>query len=333
MEKINANSITLKIHDDRELATAKFHVSEVIGNRILLERGKLLIVGEPKARKSFLLDQTAFELAYGRQWLNSGYIPQPRRVLIFALEEWAESFAEREQKLLAGLKLTKALDGAVKMVESPPLPLTDTSVQSAIIQTIERTKPDVVCFDPFYMINDKDENSATEVAKTFHVLDSWQRAYGFTSIVVHHTKKAQFDNYGAPIDMGFGSVRGSIQFIAWPENILLVDVKGKEPNQSFKMYGKNRRGRSLPETVLTFDDSTMVATLHAEEAGQTDATLRVSDVLKSHRRLMLASEIQTLTGLSNGAVHNALNLLESQKRASNEVDSKDKRIRRWKGVS
>ena len=167
---------------------------------VLREGHKMLIAGQSKAGKSFLLINLAVALAEGESWL--GFKCNPGRVLILNLEVDDASYLNRIDKVTKALGCPKP-----QLLDVWNLRGMCTSIDELTPQLIERAQNkgySAIILDPLYKLNQGDENSASEMGKFFNQLDQICTEL-HTSIICchHHSKGAQGGKFA--IDRASGS--------------------------------------------------------------------------------------------------------------------------------
>ena len=183
----------------------------VLGPRLLPRKGRCMIFGQSGIGKSMLVHNLAFSLAAGQPWL--GFTPPRAYRTLYLLAEGGEySLWERSMHLqekrpidlaVAGpnLHLTFDLNATMSNTGYP-------DIEAAVLSS----KAEVVILDPAYKLMLGSDADA-ESAKTFiRACDRLIAATGCTLIVVHHSKKAAFDDNGFKVDRGRAEARGHTTF-------------------------------------------------------------------------------------------------------------------------
>ena len=324
-------SHTKNLWTTKELISYRKEIEEVIGHRILLRGTKMLIAGPPKVGKSKLILQIATELANGLPCLRSIPTAHKYSVLVFALEDSEMNLADRIRPVASALEhviggANTSRFGGATFATFPVMPLTTVAGKKLASDCIERVKPDIVVYDPFYKVNIESENDAVAVQKTFNVMDDLSARYGLTTIVVAHTAKLSFDSFGRAIDKGFGSIRGSIAFQAWPDSIVLYYERNKTKYLDFML----RHGKSPgPVEVNEGADGLLTANFSKEfgtasnKADQRD----IPSLLAAHGRLR-TTEVADRLGISEPTATGLLQQLETEG-VIQRIQGKDKRIVYW----
>ena len=167
---------------------------------VLRKGHKMLIAGQSKAGKSFLLIRLAIALANGGSWL--GFRCNPGRVLILNLEVDDASYLHRIEKVTAAIGSPRP-----NQLDVWNLRGLCTSIEELTPKLIERAQSKeyaAIILDPLYKLNTGDENSASEMGRFFNQLDQICTEL-HTSIICchHHSKGAQGGKFA--IDRASGS--------------------------------------------------------------------------------------------------------------------------------
>ena len=160
---------------------------------VLPEGGGLLIAGESKTGKSMLRTELAIHLVMGDDaWGLT--IPKPRRVLILQFENTPEIELVRTEKMLQGLGLDTFPD---ELLFSTPvrIDLGNHSNWESVLRLVERTKADVVIYDPLSSVHSVDENSNDQMRGILDKITNINRKTGSSAIVIHHFGKPSKDGH------------------------------------------------------------------------------------------------------------------------------------------
>ena len=168
------------------LADTEVTPPAIVGNGVLLDNTLLLIYGEPKARKTFLLSNMMLAIATGKTF--AGFvIPRPEKVLLLSAEGGRVPALERIRKMSEAINLD--LGENFKIVADCRLNLLNPENVNTLRNTIIAVQPKVVGLDPLSKFHDGDENSSQEMTRVFHVIRELSAEYGVAFVVVHHKGK------------------------------------------------------------------------------------------------------------------------------------------------
>jgi len=227
-----------KLYTLGELLTASFPPQRLlITNGILPICGIMVLGGPPKAYKSFTLGTIIYHLATGtnlfgahrkphgrvEKWAN---VTKPCRILLLEQEIGAAHLQSRYQALFERLT-----DSERELMKSniftyscdPELMLNNTTGVNKLRSLIERTNPDVVCFDPLVEFHNCNENDTQQMAGMLRNLDSLRWKYSFASIITHHIGKSREDQgrYGPD------QLRGNSVIFAKGDSYLMLSPRSR----------------------------------------------------------------------------------------------------------
>lgn len=190
---------------EKELSGKK-HVYEVVSAAWYLEnippnhewlvesifeiKDKFALIGSSKAKKSWLMQQLAFCIATGKDFLRYR-IPKPRNVLLFQHEMKESGMWRRIYNMGHGLGYTRnEIEERFKVINGRG----ETEKPDEVIPTIQRTiegleiKPDVLMIDPIYKLVE-DENNAKEWKPVLNQFDRIMGQFGCSIVYSHHDPK------------------------------------------------------------------------------------------------------------------------------------------------
>lgn len=177
----------------------------------------VLLQGAPKSGKTFFAGWLACTLA------SSGL-----RVLFVEEEGSVDVQGDRFRPFLSDGKGAD-LDGRLMVAFRRRFRLDVPQRVDGLIQWVKDTKAQVVVLDPFKLLHQADEQSASELTP---VLDALQRIItetGCTIILIHHTKKGGSWDKGDQSDAQSADARGSGAIIGSVDHV--IAVKGVAPAQ------------------------------------------------------------------------------------------------------
>ena len=262
-----------------------------------------LIVGQPKAGKSWLALDIAVSVASGTDVLDKFNVQNQGPVLVFPAEDEASAVRERLQGIcnFRGVDFKKL---NLWLIESYALHLDMKEDMDALDNTLSELKPRLLVLDPLIRLHNVDENSATEIAKVLSFLRNLQRKHSVAVILVHHARK------NASGDPGLG-LRGSTEIRAWADSILYL-----RRNKSLELSVEHRAAPA-PEPFklsLAIDDETSVHLSIGESSVKDvkpDLKEQILEVLKKHSKSSLSREfIRREIGVRNQKVGDMLKVLE-----------------------
>ncbi len=262
-----------------------------------------LIVGQPKAGKSWLALDIAVSVASGTDVLDKFSVQEQGPVLVFPAEDEASAVRERLQGIcnFRGVDFKKL---NLWLIESYALHLDMKEDMDALDNTLSKLKPRLLILDPLIRLHNVDENSATEIAKVLSFLRKLQRKHSVAVLLVHHARK------NASGDPGLG-LRGSTEIRAWADSILYL-----RRNKSLELSVEHRAAPA-PEPFklsLAIDDETSVHLSIGESSVKDvkpDLKEQILNLLKEHNKSSLSREfIRREVGVRNQKVGDMLKVLE-----------------------
>lgn len=220
----------------RELVSRVFEKSpHIIDEGLLHEKGIMFIGGPPKAYKSFIINSICYHLATGtnlfgvvrkksRQEVDRFNIQRPYRVLLLEQEIGDFSLKDRLLPLANSLPLEQRellLDNLFTHSCDRNLRLDKQLGVDAIASLVEKTKPDILVFDPLAEFHHRDENSAQEMLEVMRGLDLLKDKFGIATILGHHCGKAN------DLRAGADALRGSSAIFGKGDSYLMVNVHNR----------------------------------------------------------------------------------------------------------
>lgn len=176
-----------------------------------------LLIGDPKAGKSWLADDLAVAVASATPVL--GHVAPARSGVLFVL---AEDSPRQWGRRLHGLALARGLPGrtglALDHVVVEALRVDNDHDVARLRSTIEATKAALVVLDPLAMLHGADENSAPEMLEVLRRVRGLARSTGAAILVTHHTNKPN----GISRRMTH-RIRGSTALHGWADVILMLE--------------------------------------------------------------------------------------------------------------
>ena len=238
---------------------------EIIGDGVLDERSLMVLVGEPKIRKTTFLMNLAHHLAFGLPWPNFR-IERPFKVVYVYLEgsedrtqeryraffnAWIEGHPTADLALMDNLIFAPVVpfqeeEAGTVYEENPPMLDEDTGFRY-YHSLVVGYAPDVLIIDPLRPAHSQDENSSQAMAKVFAALRRLANA-GPGVIVAHHASDKQAIP-GAK-RKGAAKGRGTSDLHARPESLLWLDARGEDTEREYRELGSSLRNG--PDLKVSF---------------------------------------------------------------------------------
>lgn len=233
-----------------------------IGRGVLPVGGKMVIGGEPKANKSYIVLNMMLGLAAGTPIFDARYasgkpvlpVLRPASCLYIEQEMGPEGLQERfigkegAPGLLTDLKLPEGFPIWIKSRDTELRIDTDEGL-AHIRAEIASVKPDIVILDPLAKFHLADENSAQQMGGILRACDHWIEDYGITLIYIHHTGK---QNQEHP-RRGGDRLRGSSAMFADVDTFMEVQRRSSEHHKepTLELNFELRRGEPMESIYVT----------------------------------------------------------------------------------
>ena len=163
----------------------------IIDDGVLLDRSLLLIVGQPKANKSFLALNMGVAIASGTDFAGFTVVDK-HRVLFLSAEGGYYSNRERIKTITADIDEADLHEifFSTKVVPDLGNDADDTIFK----ECIEKYKPKVLILDPFIRFHTADENSSSSMSNIFAKISKLIEEHDIAVILVHHEGKKPSNN-------------------------------------------------------------------------------------------------------------------------------------------
>lgn len=160
--------------------------------------GYLLMMGPPKAGKSFLAWDIAARVAQGKTVLGHQCSSGPQKVLYLQLDTKEAAWMERLSSMSEAGENLSIPNLRLPHPDDMPTPMLITTLlgQDAVHIALNATDPALVIVDVLREIHQEDENDSTAMKKVFDAMDPIFK--GRAVIFVHHTRKLSAEDKVAP---------------------------------------------------------------------------------------------------------------------------------------
>lgn len=265
-------------------------VINLISNGVLRIDEKLCIFGDEGAWKSILTLHTAHCLAKGSPWL--GFDTNKCNVLKIQVELPMHTDRSRAMKYARGCKavymskhrpdnptpeqlaeLEKEANkyaypsNIVYRTEEPYKMKLDTSVGyqnlekdvSIMKEQFGNDIPLVVILDPMYQLMAGHSSDDVDTRKFLESISMMQYRFHFAVILIHHTRKTQFDQQGTALEFGSQEAAGNRNLARWSDTMLMLKMKADNPgNDILLRFTKHRNAeRPMPFLEVSWDSDTL----------------------------------------------------------------------------
>jgi len=160
----------------------------IILNGILLDQTMLVIVGPPKAKKTFLAQNIALAITSGKSFANFE-ISEPKKVLYFLAEGGYYPNRTRLKRMGTDF-IEKYMENFMLSLFSY-LPINHDDAFDMMYSLIKNSGADVVFIDPLIRFHDVDENSASQISAVFGRIRELIHKLKISVVLVHHTGKVE----------------------------------------------------------------------------------------------------------------------------------------------
>lgn len=241
---------------------------------IIPATGPSIVVGEPKAKKTFIIEHLAVSLALGLPcWLDmSELVIRSGRVLVLALEDDFKVTRRRIRRLAWGLGYDpRGMDNLRVEPKTQPFRFDRPTDVEHLRRSLDAWKPDWICVDSLAKTHAVDENSVEKMAP---ILETWEticRDYSCAVTALHHMNKPNPSNKMARLG---NRMRGTSSLFAFAR--YLVGVERIDRDHSTVDFDGNMLFQPDPFTVSIVDGvnqwGKQTTTLRAEPLGAKKAT-------------------------------------------------------------
>lgn len=237
------------------------YIKEIIGNRLLIPQGKMIIFGPKKSWKSMTSIDLAFKLATGHRWL--GFRTTQCRVLAIQLEIAKFAYQERVTKYAMGNKLSP-LDNLFFM-STRNLKLDKPWGVELLKQWITYTRAEVVIVDPAYKVISGRLTDEWDVRQFTDRMDEVAEVMNVAIVIVNHEGKFWLVD-GEKYDRGADAQFGSDVFGWWCDSSIELKAEYEGSN---KVHVRFPLLRLSPDDIkpidMVIDRSNLVFSYYKKE--------------------------------------------------------------------
>jgi len=227
--------------------------TSLVGEKLMVVNGRLVVYGSPEVYKSFLVQQLLFALAEGVDWFgHTVHAAVP--TLYVQLEVPMGVFRER---VVAMTKFVGRPGQVAYYNVSYEFRIDGEGPVDELVQAVQRTGAMAVMLDPLNLIMVGSENDDRAVRALVQALDHVRSETKALVGFVHHSNKGVFYE-GQRVDTGLGKLSGSKNIAAWTDTALLVRRVEGFSNVVELVWEKVRHGARPERQWLRFDEDAMV---------------------------------------------------------------------------
>lgn len=217
-------------------------------DKLILNQGRTLVVGEPKVGKSFWVWDLAISICTDKPALDKYTVSKPQRVLVANLEDSEQIQRERIESIAKAKGITEPLEN-LGILSTQSLKLDNPDDIAKLRASISEFGPNLVIIDCLVRAHSGSESSSQHVAGILAELTNIKNASTAGIVLIHHTTKQNKKSVGA-------NVRGSGEAFAWCDTlIMLQNEKG-----SIGMSVTHRAAESFTDTLelVKVNDATTI---------------------------------------------------------------------------
>lgn len=258
------------------LTSQKQHLEWLVED-VWLAKSHGLVVGEPKSLKSTIAMDMAISVAGG--WPFLGRFRATQGPVVMVLNEDSGQVVASRLAQIARFKicghshpdswenatgmdmgeLTRSLP--IHLLVAQGFDLGDESWQRTVEEKLEEVKPNLVVFDPLYLMFRGSLNHAEEIRVALAWLMSLRHRFGCAVMLVHHMRKEG----GEPTRAGQRSL-GSTTIHGWADSAMYLKTrKGKEKDCVTLVMEREVRGAGLLRPITATVHPGQLKPLYTED--------------------------------------------------------------------
>jgi hypothetical protein len=241
---------------DEFLAQELPEIPSILGDRLLVPEGRMIIYGQPGTFKSFATLQLCYAMALGYDYL-SYTVHAPQRVLYLQAEIVPTMAQERMQKMkdfygeAPNFSYGYTRDFSLRTSEDW------NDLRDAILEA----NAQFVFIDPMSQIFAGSELDDEKTRLFFQDLDVLSTVTSCGIGLVHHARKTTWNNDGSTNESGAGDLRGHSSIEAWADSIVRIRQTREAGDALELMWQKVRHAPVPMSKYLRFDEECGMLTL------------------------------------------------------------------------
>jgi len=227
-------------HDVSELIGWNLPYPQFYIQDILPKEGVMLVYGDPKIKKSWLVQHIAYSLATGDEWLGFG--TEQARVLLANFEISYIAYAWRLKDMARNFNLQPQM-----LYETTHMLwyLEEEEKFNRFRAEIRETLPNVIIIDCLAASYGGDENSGQQMADWIRRVSELRAENNSSPIVVHHTNKNMLT--ASSVDRA----RGHSRLAGWVDTLLFM---APQPSGIQLQFKARQATRELPNLNVRFSN-------------------------------------------------------------------------------
>jgi AAA domain/Domain of unknown function (DUF3854) len=278
----------------------------IISGGILYPSGKLGTTGPGKSLKTMLTQNMTLSLSAGVDFLGFR-IPKPRRVLYVQSEVSPYAIQERLKRMIDGRPGLNFADALLTNAHNLKI---DTKEGFRTIQhLIERSRAEVLIFDPLYRLHTKDENKAHEMREIVDLFERLIDTFGIALGAVHHHGKGIEGKDDGQL------ARGSTIFGDWVDSQIVI--RGTTEGRYQKRLSFVLRNDAEPEPMqIILDPETLwfrpatVEEANSEKQSEAKKALEAAQSIFKLGNEVTADSMKLALGVSLNTAKSRMRMLE-----------------------
>lgn len=295
------------------------------------ERAKTIIVGMPKAKKTFFVLGMGMAAASGSTFagITKEYkFPRPIKTFWFQGEMQDDDTFERFQMMTKEMPTDQVDLIKQNFLFSDALrwDLMNPNHFIRMEYEIVKHKPELIFFDPFSKFNQVNENDNGEMLELLDRFDCLIRKYRVSVVLVHHTGKGARSKIQNNIENPFDVMRGASALLGWMEAGLIIGP-GADKDSLRVIY--EHRAQRVPEPHgmrLEFSEDGTSAKwalcVDQLEDGSYSALIDDSSETSNERVAYAVDQLKQSEGMTSGALRAKLmKVFKIKERAAEKVIS------------
>lgn len=224
----------MDVHDVSELIQWTIPRPEFYVQDILPKEGVMLVYGDPKIKKSWLVQHMAYCLAVGVEWL--GFRTEQSRVLLANFEISWRAYVWR----LKDMSRNFTLQSQMLYETSPMLMFLDEEANfNRFRAMIREVQPKVIILDCLAGSFGGDENNGEQMARWIGRMNELRLENNSSLVIVHHTNKNLLST--SSVDRA----RGHSRLAGWVDTLVFMAPQPAGVQLQFKARQATRELRNL----------------------------------------------------------------------------------------